>query len=321
MKIIITGGAGFIGYHLTKNLVKKGHTVVIYDCFTSYIPEDKSIYLPYLQIRLKELKEIAEIIKGDIRDTELLIKTIREHKPEVLINLAAVPIATTSNQMSQEAIGMNLNGVTSILDAIRSTDSVRRFVYISSSFVYGNFQSDPADENHINEPIDVYGGTKMAGEVLVKSFGRRFGIEYTIIRPSAVYGPTDTNRRVSQIFLENAMKGKPLVLHNGGLGKVDFTYATDAAEGFALAATLPAAKNEVFNITRGEGRSMKEFADILKKLLPNVKTEEKPPDEIRPERGSLDISKARKLLGYNPKYSLEDGMKEYVAYVKKTGII
>ncbi|MFH0798849.1 MAG: NAD-dependent epimerase/dehydratase family protein [Pseudomonadota bacterium] len=320
-KILINGGVGFIGYHLSKKLLDDGHDVVIYDAFINYIPADKSTYALYLHARLADLDKRVEIIRGDIKDVDHLIKTIKEHRPEVLINLAAVPIATASNEMPWELIEVNLEGTIAILDAIRSTDSVRRFVYTSSSFVYGNFKKEPADENHITEPIDIYGGTKLAGEILTKTIGKKFGIEYTIIRPSAVYGPTDANRRVTQIFVENALSGKPLILHDGGSGRLDFSCVMDVADGFALAALSPKARNETFNITCGEGRSMRSFAEILQRLVPGVKIIERPSDDIRPERGALDISKARRLLGYNPKYPLEKGMEEYVRYVKDSGIL
>jgi len=322
MKILITGGAGFIGYHLTMALHTLGHSVVIYDAFTNYVDERNSRYLPYLQIRLKELKNCSKaFVRGDITDTRRLIDTIHEHQPEVIVNLAAVPIATASNQLAREATSSNLYGIVSLLESIRSTDSVRRFVYVSSSFVYGNFVTDPADEEHPLDPIDVYGGTKLAGEILTKSFGRRFGIEYVIIRPSAVYGPTDANRRVTQVFIEKAFSGEPLTLHDGGEGRVDFTYVDDVVQGFVLATTKPEAANEIFNITRGEGRSMKEFAKILSRHIPNVKTVVTPADEVRPNRGSLSIEKARRILGYAPQYSLEDGMELYINYLKENNLV
>ncbi len=126
---------------------------------------------------------------------------------------------------------------------------------------------------------------------------------------------------MSQIFVEKALTGQPLTLHNGGKDKVDFTYVADAAQGLALAALSPQAKNETFNITAGRGRSAEEFAQILNKLIPGgIKTVIQPTDEKRPLRGSLDITKAKKLLGYQPKYQLEKGLKEYVEYILSTGL-
>ena len=240
------------------------------------------MYSAYLQYRLNDIKNNVNIIRGDLRNNAYLAKTIKETKPEVIVHLAAIPIAKVSNELSEDAVEINLNGTISILESARVIDSVRRFVYISSSFVYGNFEYVPADEGHPKEPIDIYGGTKLASETLVKAFGRKFGIEYTIVRPSAVYGPTDANRRITQIFLENAIKGRPLVLHNGGQDKIDFSYVKDTAKGCVLAAISENAKNEAFNITRGEGRSVRNFADILKELFPSLAITEEAPDEIRP---------------------------------------
>lgn len=319
-KIFITGGAGFIGYFITKELIKQGHKVVIYDAFLNFIPTQESNYSFYLKERLKDIQSSAQIIKGDLRDKEYLKKTLKEEGPDIIIHLAGIPLATASSQFFDDAIQSNLNGTINLLEAIRECPSVKRIVYASSSFVYGDFDYEPANEEHPTRPIDIYGATKLSGEIMTKTFTHKFGIEYVIIRPSAVYGPTDANKRVSQMFIENAIKGIPLVLHDNGEGKIDFTYVEDAAQGFILAAFTPGAKNEIFNITRGEGRKIKEFVEILQTLISGIKTVIKPTDERRPNRGSLDISKAKTLLGYNPKYPLEEGLKKYIEYIKSTGL-
>ncbi|MDO8669169.1 MAG: NAD-dependent epimerase/dehydratase family protein [Candidatus Buchananbacteria bacterium] len=315
-KIMIIGGAGLIGSRITKKLTDLGHEVVIYDKFYNFIESERDKYVFYLKRRLKELCPGIKIVYGDIRDDVNLLKALQENRPDTIIHLAQIPLATVSNKLSSEALDININGLTSLIKAIGSVDFVKRLVYSSSSFVYGHFKYAPADENHPTNPIDVYGGTKLAGEDIIKGFGTRFGIDYTIIRPSAVYGPTDVNLRVSQIFVDNAFNGRDLIMEGGGEACLDFTYVDDIAQGFTLAALSPKAKNEVFNITRGEGRTLKELSDILRQYFPNLKTIIKPADQTRPKRGALDITKARKILGYEPKYSLEDGIKEYVAYIK-----
>lgn len=318
-KIFITGGAGFIGYFITKELLERGNEVTIYDNFLNYISPLESHYPHYLERRLNDLQGKARIIRGDVRYRGFLVNALKEVRPEVVIHLAAIPIANVSNQFSEDAIQINLNGTITTLETIRVIDSVRRFVYASSSFVYGDFKHPSVNEEEPTVPIDLYGGTKLAGEIFTKTFGHRFDIEYTIIRPSAVYGPTDCNRRVSQIFIENALQKEPLILDDGGKEKVDFTYVEDVAKGFVLATFHPNAKNQIFNITRGQARSTADYAHILKGLIPGVKTVVKKSDVVRPKRGTLDISKARDLLGYNPKYSLEEGLKLYVDFVKKYG--
>lgn len=317
-KVLITGGAGFIGYHITKELLKQGHEVIIYDAFLNFIPKEESQYPYYLKTRLKDIQDKVRIVKGDIRDKDYLKKIIKEERPEIIIHLAAIPIASASNQFFDDALQTNLDGTLKVLQAIKEAGGIERFVYTSSSFVYGDFDYEPADEEHPTRPIDIYGATKLSGEILTKSFGKKFGLDYVIIRPSAVYGPTDANKRVSQIFIESALKKEPLILHAGGKGKLDFSYVKDVVQGFVLAAFSPKAANETFNITRGESRSIKEFVEIIKKYIPNVKIIIKEPDEKRPERGALDISKAKKILGYNPKHSLEQGLKAYIEYIKST---
>jgi UDP-glucose 4-epimerase len=320
-KVFITGGAGFIGVATAKQLVKSQDQVLLHDAFLNFIDPLKSNYEPYLKLRLEKIKDKVDIVRGDIRHKGRFLKIMQKFKPDVVVHLAALPIAKHSNLYSEDAFGINLHGTVNVLESIRQVDSVKRFVYASSSMVYGNFRTNPANEEHPLDPIEVYGGTKLASEILTKSYGKKFGIDYTIVRPSAVYGPTDVNRRVSQIFVENALKGAPLKLEGGGQTKLDFTYVEDVAQGFVLAINSDKAKNQIFNVTRGEGRSLKEFVEILKGLIPNLKTEIAPVDMERPERGTLDISKARTLLGYNPKFSLEEGLKEYVEFVKKSGII
>lgn len=318
--ILLTGGAGFIGAYIARELVGNGHQVVIYDSFMQYISPLDSHYQVYLEERFRDIRDKVVIERGDTRDRGNVARVVARHRPERIIHLAALPLADLSNSYPEEALSTILVGTINVLEAIRDVDFVQRFVYTSSSMIYGDFMYEPADEDHPKKPKDIYGGTKLAGEIMTESYGRRFGIEYTIIRPSAVYGPTDVNRRVSQIFLENALAGKELILHSGGTTRLDFTYVEDTAHGFVLGTFADQARNEVFNLTRGEGRSLKEFADILKRFFPDLRTVEKPQDVFRPMRGTLDISKARMLLGYEPKYSLEKGLERYIAFLRAKGV-
>ena len=320
-KFFIAGGAGFIGYYIVKELLQEGHSVLIYDNFSNFVASESN-YCLYLQRRLQDIKDKVEIVRGDVRDKRKLIQTMREFQPEIVINLVAIPLATASNVFFEDAIQINLNGHINILEAMRYSNSVERFIYASTSFVYGNFEYEPADENHPTRPIDIYGGTKLSCEILSKTYSDRYGIDHTIIRPSAVYGPTDANRRVSQIFVENALTGKPLTLNNNGEGKVDFTYVKDTAHGFVLAALSDNAKNQTFNITAGQGRNPKEFVEILKGIIPQeIQTIINPGDDAkRPNRGALGICKAKDLLGYEPQYQLEQGLKEYIDYLLASGL-
>lgn len=321
-KILLIGGAGFIGSYCCRNLIRAGEDeIFVFDGFVNYMDRFKDDYEKQLALRFSDLKDQVKLVRGDIRYKLEVKRALREIGPEIVIHLAAIPDARKSNQFPEHAIDINLNGTVNILEAIRSIPSVKRFVFASSSFVYGDFQYCPADEEHPTNPIDVYGGAKLSGEILTKAYGTRFGNEWTIIRPSAAYGPGDSYNRVSKIFVDNALAGKPLKLFNGGKNVIDFSYVSDTANGIVLAAKSEKAANQVFNITRGEGRTIKEFAEIVAKNVPGTKIEIEESTERVPERGALDISKAKKLLGYKPKYSIEQGIQNYLKGIKENRAI
>lgn len=317
-KVLITGGAGFIGSFIARNLLSKGHEVIIYDMFIQYVMPFESNYQVCLEKRFEGIWDKIVFIRGDTRNKDHLRRCIYEHKPEKIIHMANIPISDMSNLNPEEAIGCIINGTVNVLDVMRESLFVDRLVYASSSMVYGDFQYTPADEDHPKAPKDIYGGAKLATEILIQAYQRRFGINYTIVRPSAVYGPTDLNRRVTQIFIEDALKGKPIKVMGGEDFKVDFTHVKDLAEGIVLATFHEKAVNEVFNITAGRGRSLLEYIQIVKVYIPTINYEVVPPDPKRPKRGALDISKAQRLLGFKPKYSIEDGIPEYIEFLKNT---
>lgn len=312
--VLISGGAGFVGSHLCNLLVKNGHRAIIYDAFVQYISPFESSYQKHIEFRFKNIKDKVVFVRGDTRDKNDVRKAILKYKPEVVIHLAALPIADLSFTHTEETIGSIIMGTTNFLDAVSEVDFVERFLYTSSSMVYGDFVTVPASEDQRKAPKDIYGGTKLAGEILTETYSRRFGLKYTIIRPSAVYGPTDVNRRVCQIFIEKALKGEKLTVHGGASNMLDFSYVEDTAMGFYLAAFSEKGENQVFNITRGEGRSLFELVDIIRSYFPTLEVETIPMPLHRPKRGALSIEKARDLLGYNPLYSLEEGVKKYIEF-------
>jgi UDP-glucose 4-epimerase len=318
-KVFITGGCGFVGSYLTRELLKKGCEIMLFDAYLNYIDPFISNYQFFLLARMGDLRDKVKVERGDIRVQKRVQQVMNEWKPDGVIHLAAIPSAKESTMYPTEALQINVDGTLSVLEGVKACGSVKRFIFTSSSFVYGHFQRPIADEEHPTQPIDVYGGTKLTGEILTRAYSSQHGFEHVIIRPSAVYGFGDCNRRVTQLLIDNAIKGKPLVLHDGGRSKIDFTYATDVADGFARALLTPEAANHTFNITRGNARSVLEFANEVKKHFPNAQLVEKPPDASRPERGTLSIEKARKLLGYNPKIDIEQGIKEYVTLLKERG--
>lgn len=319
--VFINGGAGLIGAEVARKLVKKNYRVVVFDSFTHYISPLENKVKNYLDLRFQGIKDKVIIERGDTANISLSRRVICKYKPDYILHLAAMPIADLSNVHVEETIESTLLGTINILEIIKDLECLKNFLYVSSSMIYGDFEKIPCPEDHPKRPKDIYGGTKYAGEIMTRTFGQRFNIPFSIVRPSAVYGPYDVNMRVSQIFVENALQGKPLRLNGGGKLMFDFTYVEDIAEGLILALLNEAAIGEEFNITFGRGYSLLEFSQILKDLIPSVQiqiVEER--DEHRPLRGALSIEKAKRILGYDPKFPLEKGLKKYVETYQNLGI-
>jgi len=326
-RIFITGGEGFIGYHLTRKLIAAGHTVMTYDIQTHSIPFGKSRWPEYIIFRTNHLQsDRLTRVRGDVNDRGRLAHALQQFCPDRIVHMASLAIAGVSNDYPEEAQRNILNTTVTLMDVVKELNQpIKQVVYTSSSMVYGNFERDendqiiPAREDQLCNPIDIYGAMKLGGELLIKAYNYRFGIPYTIIRPSAVYGPTDANRRVTEIFVNNALTGKPLKLDNGGLHQLDFTYVEDLANGFYLALSSDRAINQIFNLTCGQGRTIKELAEAICKELPEAMVQTHQASVYRPNRGQLDISKAREILGYQPADSLESGIRKYIQFIRDEG--
>ena len=320
--VLINGGAGLIGASVARKLVEKNeYRVVILDSFVHYISPLKNKIKNYQDLRFQGIEDKIIMERGDTTNASHTRRLIYKYKPDYVLHLAAMPLADLANVHVEEAVESILLGTVNMLEIIADLKCLKKFLYVSSSMIYGDFKIIPCPEDHPKRPKDIYGGSKYASEIMTQTFGHRFNIPYSIVRPSAVYGPYDVNMRVSQIFVENALEGKPLRLDGGGKLMFDFTYVEDIAEGLILALLKDEAIGEEFNITYGRGYSLLEFAEILKNLIPSVQiTVVEARDGYRPLRGALSIEKAKNILGYEPRFPLEKGLEIYVETYKKLGI-
>tara|TARA_B100001121_G_C18499633_1_gene531345 strand:- start:211 stop:786 length:576 start_codon:yes stop_codon:yes gene_type:complete len=182
---------------------------------------------------------------------------------------------------------------------------------------YGHFDGKIVDEETECNPLGIYGTLKYSGELIVKAYHRVFDIPYTIIRPSALYGERCVSRRVSQIFIENAVQGKEITINGDGSDMLDFTYIQDLIQGTMLVIEKEEALNETFNITYGEARSIGEMAKILGNHFSDISVNYTPKDNLTPDRGTLNIDKARDLLGYKPQFSIDEGYSKYIKWYKE----
>ncbi|NJD22536.1 MAG: NAD(P)-dependent oxidoreductase [Melioribacter sp.] len=313
-KILITGGLGFIGHHLAIALSKLNADALIYDNFDHKITNP--VYQKFVDERIDMVKGTGyEIKRGDTKDFNDIKKIIEYYEPSRIVHLAAIPSAVLCNDNPSEGFDNNLTATKNILEILRSIEKKpEQFLFFSSSMVYGNFVEDTVTEESATNPIGIYGAAKLSSELLIKAYNHVFGIPYTIVRPSALYGPRCINRRITQIFIENALQGKPLYVEGDGSERLDFTNVIDVVNGIILMLSKTEAINQTFNLTYGSGRTINELAQIVQKYFPNVKIEYKPLDRLKPKRGTLDITRANKLLGYKSSISLESGGAEYIEW-------
>ena len=324
-RVALVGGAGFIGHALALELTERGAKVHVIDGmsvnnllhYTGLPPDapNRSLYIKIIQQRVDKLHAArVPIVVQDARDYHALSRVLGEIDPHVVVHLAAIAHAGKSNKDPMSTFGHSLRTLENALDYARG--QAEHFVFFSSSMVYGNFLEPEVSEGHPLDPIGIYGALKLAGEKIVIAYKQVFDLDYTIIRPSALYGPGCVSRRVSQIFIESALVGDRLRVDGDGDERLDFSYIDDVVDGVVRAIGHPAARNEAFNITTGAGRQLSELVDIVQEHFPEVDVEYVERDALRPYRGTLSIEKARGLIGYNPQTSLEDGLDRYVAWYR-----
>lgn len=327
-RVALIGGAGFIGHNLALELRNQGADVHIVDslqvnnlgAFSNVMGDpSKALYLHIINERLRLINEKQiPLHVVDARDYHALNRTLNEIKPQVVVQLAAVAHANRSNKDPFSTFDHSFRTLENALDYSRGEGTgVERFVYLSSSMVYGNFDGEAAVETRHCEPLGIYGALKYGGERLVIAYNQVFGLPYTIVRPSALYGQRCVSRRVGQAFIENALRGLPLTVNGDGTDALDFTYIGDLVQGLVLSIAHPGGHNQTFNLTYGGARSLNQMIEIIRKEFPGIEVKHNARDGLMPERGTLSVDKARDLLGYAPAYPLEIGFVEYVGWYKE----
>ncbi len=312
MKILVTGGKGFIGSKIVE-MLSVDHKITVVDNNDTYnIMSNTQLKNLYKwRMRNWNMKNV-QIIDGDVLDRLVCLQAF-SHNPDIVIHLATYPRAKIVDNDPILGIPKVINTTTNLLWHSEKWN-IRKFVYVSSSMVYGDFV-DGMKEDGKTKPKNIYGEAKLTGERLVKLFSKRDGLNYNIIRPSGVYGPGDMPDRVVSKFFEKAMNNQAITLHNGE-NKVDFTYRRDAARGIILAALSPVA-NVSFNMTAGKATSLRTLAEkILALTGSDSDIEDIGNHVLYPMRGTLDIGRAKDLLGYEPEYNLDEGLASYYDWLK-----
>lgn len=313
--ILVTGGLGLIGHNVVKRLQDKGHLVSIMDTKTNYgiIPQDEIDYL--MNERRKKIAVDSYIYDRDISDAKSVDHIFNVEQPEIVIHMASFPRQKVVNANPAWGSRVMSEGLLNLLEASDKYD-VRKFIYISSSMVYGDF-TDDVTEDAVCKPQGQYGIMKLAGEWLVKDYTRKTNLVHTIIRPSAVYGPLDVEDRVIAKFMLTAMRGGTLNV-NGANETLDFTYVDDAADGIVAAALSNNTENKTYNITKSHSRTLLEAAQLALKLAGGGTLLVKDKDKDFPSRGALNIDAARRDFGYDPKTDVEEGFQKYYEWLSNS---
>ena len=323
-KILIVGGCGFIGHNLALLLKKNKYEIVIVDSLSvnNLNAKDKTdiknkyLYDSILNTRIKLIEENhISLIIHDTRENKSTQELFKSINPDIVIHLAAVSHANKSNKDPHTTFDNSLRTLENSLDYVK--DLKKHVIFLSSSMVYGNFNNKEVDEKTVCDPIGIYGNLKLSAERMIKSYNKVFDVPYTIIRPSALYGERCVSRRVGQIFIENAIQNLDIEINGDGEEKLDFTYIQDLIEGIKICCKDDNAINETFNITFGNARKINDLINLLKLKFENVNVIYKNKEKFMPERGTLNIEKAKTKLNFSPRYSIEDGYVKYIDWYKQ----
>ena len=313
-KFLVTGGHGLIGHNVVQRLQARDETVSVVDTHTTYgiIPQAEIDYL--MAERLNKISDHT-YYNQCITDSYEIDHIVEKEQPKVIIHCASFPRQKVVNANPAHGADVMMRGLINLLESAKK-HGVERFVYISSSMVYGDFEDQVLEDDPCS-PQGQYGIMKLAGEHLVKDYARRTGMEYVIVRPSAVYGPLDVEDRVVAKFMLQAMRGGVLRV-NGASETLDFTYVDDAADGIVAAATRIMCRNMVFNITKSHSVTLLEAAEMIVKIVGKGEIETRDKDADFPSRGALNIDRARTILGYDPKVDVEQGFQKYYEWLSNS---
>jgi UDP-glucose 4-epimerase len=320
MKVLITGGMGVIGAEATRKFVQEGHRPVIYAR-----RRDERL--------IADLLDSLDIELGDITDAARLTEVLKKHAITHIVHAAGYVSAPSAANVPM-GIQVNVMGTVNVLEAARQL-GIERVVYTSAKGVYGPFRGvdgfptyQPIQEDHPKTPARIYDCAKLMAENTVMYYHATFGVDVAILRFASTFGPGKTERHgvmgVTSQIIEAPAKGLPFAVKQGGDEKDDFIYNKDSALGIYLATIAPKLQNRAFNIGSGVGRTLNDFAAVLRKRLPKADITIGPGlnyfGSPYPLAGIYDISRARAELGFEPQYDLESAIDDYLASLKRLAI-
>ena len=308
-KIVVTGGAGFLGSHLVDKLIKEGEEVIVIDNLFRGQTENIEHHIPNKKFTL-----LNDEIQNKTKINDAL------HLADAVIHFASISSVFRSIVEPEIVNTINVTGTLNMLN-LCIKEEVQCFIFASSAAVYGGDRNRPLQENDSLRPLSPFAASKIAGEAYCKAYSETYGLNTIILRFMNIYGPriTKVYRRVCSKFAEATIRNEPLVIVGDGKQTRDFTYITDAINTVLLTLNHNNIKGETFNIGTGKPTTINQLANLYKKIYGNSKHEIK---HISAKKGDLrysyaDIAKAKKTLGYKPKINLETGITKYLEWYKK----
>ena len=304
-EILVTGGCGFIGSEIVKQLSQIGASVTIIDNLSS----GKEKYIQGLSN--------VKLITGDILDSDVVKSAVKDK--EYVINNAALPFIPDSYYLPKKFFDVNVNATISLALAVIKEKKTKRFVHISSSEIYGTARYIPMDESHHTTPQSTYAVSKLAGERVVFTMHKEHNLPAVIIRPFNSFGPNITQPYIIPEIISQIMKGDVVKLGNLN-AKRDLTYVTDTARGIILSLVKEGIVGEVINIGSQRSYSIKELVSLISEIMGKEISLEVDPLRFRPydvDTLICDYERATKLLGWKPEITVREGLEKTIEWAKK----
>jgi UDP-glucuronate 4-epimerase len=313
MRILVTGGAGFIGSHLVEELLAVGYEVVILDDFNDfYDPQIK-------RANIAGFAKDVSVCHVDLRESDSVRTVFHREKVDAIVHLAARAGVRPSIQYPRLYYDTNVIGTLHLLEAARVT-GVERFIFASSSSVYGASKTVPfSEDQQLTQTLSPYGATKIAGELLCSTYSHLYQIRVIALRYFTVYGPRQRPDLAIHQFTRRIYAGQPIDQFGDGSTRRDYTYIDDIIQGTMAALNYDGPMYDVFNLGESETIQLQDLiAAIENALAEKAKINELPEQPGDMPLTYADISKARKLLGYNPTTKLNEGLPKFVDWFLQT---
>ena len=313
-KVIVTGAAGFIGYHLSEALLAKNYTVVGVDCISSYY----DIRIKNKRLALLKKYKTFKFIKIDIANYKKLESLIKKEKPDEIVHLAAQAGVRYSLVNPWAYADANYLGTMNVFEAAKRL-KMSRVIYASSSSVYGANEKQPfSEEDRTDRPISLYGATKRANELLAHSYNHLYGMEMVGLRFFTVYGPWSRPDMALFKFAKRILRGDAIDLYNNGEMRRSFTYVGDVAEGIAQLLDMPSTgRNLIYNIGGAEAVPLVRFVELIEKELGKTSKRNLLPLQSGDVPETLaDCALAERDFGYKPKVSIEEGISIFAKWLR-----